>query len=200
MTGYAALSMAILKLSSAPQVFVWLSLQSLVVVSTAICFRSRFIVVANFFIFLATVAGYMIVATGETGISVGFGIVALVSARILNWQRDRLELKTELMRNAYLICAFLVFPYAVHHLLAAKYIALGWVGLAAVYYALNLAVRNQKYRWMGHGTLALATAYAVINAMRGFEPVYRVLSFLVLGTVLLIVSISFSRVRRKGKS
>ena len=86
MTGYAALSMAILKLSSSPAVFVWLSLQSLVVVTTAIWFRSRLIVVANFFIYVAMVLAYVVLAKSETGISVGFGVVALVSARILNWQ------------------------------------------------------------------------------------------------------------------
>src|SRR5262249_12478788 len=116
MTGYAALSMAILKASAMPQVFVWLSLQSVVVVATAIWFRSRLIVVANFAIYVAIVAGYMVLAGRETGISIGFGIVALTSARILNWQKDRLALKTELMRNVYLACAFLIFPYSLAHL------------------------------------------------------------------------------------
>ena len=48
MTAYAALSFAIIKLTRAPEVFVWLSLQSLVVVGTAVLFRSRFIVGMNF--------------------------------------------------------------------------------------------------------------------------------------------------------
>jgi len=103
MTGYMALSMAIIRASGVPDVFVWLSLQSVVVVATAIWFRSRFIVVANFIIYAFIVLGYILVAERESGISVGFGIVALLSARILNWQKSRLELKTELMRNAYLL-------------------------------------------------------------------------------------------------
>jgi len=41
-------------------VFVWLSVQSVVVVATAIWFRSRLIVVANFAIFLAIVLGYVV--------------------------------------------------------------------------------------------------------------------------------------------
>ncbi|MDO8543977.1 MAG: DUF2339 domain-containing protein [Opitutaceae bacterium] len=199
MTGYVALSVAILKVSSTPDVFVWLSLQSMLVVATAIWFRSRFIVVANFAIYVAVVLAYVLVNHRETGISIGFGIVALISARLLNWQKHRLELKTELMRNAYLLSAFVVLPYALYHLLAGHYVALAWVGLALFYYILNLIVRNQKHRWMGHATLLLTALYLMIIGSRQFDPVYRVISFLVLGTVLLIVSFSFTRLRLRQR-
>jgi len=197
MTGYLALSLAIIKASAAPEVFVWLSLQSVVVVATAIWFRSRFIVVANFLIGVAIVLGYVVVTEHETGISLGLGVVALVSARILNWQRDRLELKTELMRNAYLLGAFVIFPYALYHLAPVRYAGLAWVGLALFYYAMNLIVRNQKFRWMGHATLLLTTLFMVVVGTRGFEPVYRVLSYLALGTVMVIVSLAFTRMRKR---
>ena len=199
MTGYAALSLAIMRASALPQVFVWLSLQSVLVVATSIWFRSRFIVVANFLIFVGIVLAYVVIAERETGISLGFGIVSLVSARILNWQKERLELKTELMRNAYLLSAFIVFPYALYHLVSGRYVAVAWVGLASVYYVLNLLVRSQKYRWMGHGTLGLAMISAVVTGVSRFDPVYRVLTFLILGTVLLIVAVSFNRALRRRK-
>ena len=197
MTGYLALSVAIIKAAAMPDVFVWLSLQSVVVVATAIWFRSRFIVVANFLIYVAIVLGYVVVAKAETGISIGFGMVALVTARILNWKKDRLELKTELMRNAYLVSAFFVFPYALYHLVPATYVGLAWIGLALAYYGMNLLVRSQKYRWMGHVTLLLTALYLVIVGTSRFEPVYRVLSFLALGTVLLVVSLLFTRLRKR---
>jgi hypothetical protein len=196
LTGYGALSMAILKAAPVPEVFVWLSGQSLVVVTTAIWFRSRLIVVANFAIYAAIVLGYMIVASQETGISLGFGLVALVSARILRWQQDRLELKTNLMRNAYLVSAFIVFPYALYHLVPARFVALSWVGLAVGYYGMNLIVRNQKYRWMGHATLGLAAGLLLLAVPGGVQPLYRIVSFLALGTVLLVVSMVFARARR----
>jgi hypothetical protein len=196
MTGYLALSLAILRASAVPEVFVWLSVQSVVVVATAIWFRSRFIVVANFLIYAVIVLGYVLLAGRETGISIGFGLVALVSARILNWQKDRLELKTELMRNAYLLSAFVVFPYALHHLVPGGYVALSWIGLAAFYYLMNFIVRNRKFRWMGHATLLLTALYVLVVGTSRLEPVYRVLSFLVLGTVMLGVSLAFTRVRR----
>jgi hypothetical protein len=199
MTGYMALSIAIMKSFPMPSLFVWLSLQSLVVVTTAIWFRSRFIVVANFLIYLMVVGGYMLLAKGETGISLWFGVVALLSARILNWQQSRLELKTALMRNAYLFSAFVIFPYALYHLVPVTYVGLAWVGIALFYYAMNLMIRNLKYRWMGHCTLLLTAIYLVAVGARRFDPVYRNLTFLVLGVVLLVVSLIFTSTRMKAQ-
>ncbi len=197
--GYLSLSVTIIKLFPVPGVFVWLSAQSLLVVATAIWFRSRFIVVANFFIYLMMVAGYLFVAKEESGISIGFGIVALASARILNWQQDRLELKTELMRNAYLGSALVVFPYSLYHLVPHEYVGLAWVGMAMFYYLINLIIKAQKYRWMGHLTLILAVMYVLIIGIFQLEPTYRILSFLILGSVLIIISLIFTRLRAKKR-
>jgi hypothetical protein len=198
--GYMAMSVAIAKLFPVPGVFVWLSAQSIVVVATAIWFRSRFIVVANFFIFLSMVIGYLFVAEAETGISIVFGIVALASARILNWQQDRLELKTELMRNAYLASAFAVFPYALYHLVPHGYVSLAWVGIAMFYYLMNLIIKAQKYRWMGHLTLILTVMYVLIIGIFQLDPTYRIISFLILGTVLLVTSLVFTRLRARKRT
>lgn len=197
MTGYAALSMAIIKWAPMPELFVWLSLESLLVVTTAIWFRSRAIVVANFLIYVAIVLAYVFIKKSETGISLGFGVVALLSARILNWQKHRLELQTEMMRNAYLFCAFIVFPYALFHLVPVKVAGLAWIAMATVYYVLNFIVRNQKYRWMGHGTLLLTAVYLIFLGGRQLETVWRVATFLVLGVALLVVSLTFTRLKQR---
>lgn len=199
MTGYLALSVTIGKVCPSPEVFIWLSGQSLVVVATALWFRSRFIVVANFFIYVAIVLAYMASTQEESGISVGFGVVALVTARVLNWKKERLELRTEMMRNAYLASAFVVFPYALHHLVPGAYVSVSWVGIALAYYLMNLIVRNPKYRWMGHLTLLLTVGYVVVVGIKHLTPAYRIISFLVLGTVLLAVSLIFTRVRTRRK-
>jgi uncharacterized membrane protein len=198
--GYAALSVAILKAFAPPGVFVWLSLESIVVVATAVWFRSRFIVVANFIIYLFVMAGYLFTAPQESGISLIFGVVGLLSARILNWQRDRLELRTEVMRNAYLAFAFLVFPYALYHLVPEGYRALSWMGIAMFYYLMNLLIQNQKYRWMGHLTLVLTVFYVVFVGLRHLEPVYRIVSLLVLGVVLIGVSLFFTRLKSRKRT
>ena len=168
--------------------------------ATAVWFRSRFIVVANFIIYLSVVIAYVAVGGEETGISIGIGIVALASARILNWQRNRLELKTEMMRNAYLASAFTIFPYATYHLVPAEYISLSWLGLAGFYYLMNLIVRAQKYRWMGHLTILLTVLYVLVIGIALLTPTYRIISFLVLGTVLLAGSLIFTRLRAKRRA
>ena len=110
MTGYGALSIAIILQFNIPDFFMWLCWQSLLVVSTAVWFRSKFIIVANFIIFLMIFIVFLALSAATSGISLSFGIVALLSARILNWKKDVLELKTEQMRNAYLLTALLIIP------------------------------------------------------------------------------------------
>jgi len=199
MTGYAALNMALIMAFPVPDLFAWLSAQSLLVVTTAIWFRSRFIIIANFLIYLVVVACYMAVAKQETGISLVFGVVALTSARILHWKKDRLELKTELMRNAYLATAFVVFPYALYHLVPRIWVAVSWVGLALFYYLMNLLTESRKYRWLGHNTLLLTVVYILVVGVAKLEGAQRIMSFLLLGTVLLVVSVIFSLVRNRSQ-
>jgi hypothetical protein len=197
MTAYLALSAALLKAFDMPLVFVWLSLQSVIVVTTALWFRSPPIIVANFFIYVGIAAGYLFAVKEETGISVWFGVVALVSARILNWQQRRLQLKTDLMRNAYLVSAFAVFPYALYHLAPGAYVAVSWVGVALMYYLLSFVVQNEKYRWLGHGTLLLTAIYVLAIGLVQMTPSQRILTCVVLGAALLIVSLLFTRAQAK---
>jgi hypothetical protein len=199
MTGYLALSVAIAKLVPVPECFIWLSGQSLLVVATALWFRSKLIVVGNFFIYAAIVLAYVGVATRESGISIGFGVVALLTARILRWQQQRLELRTEMMRNAYLASACIVFPYALYHLVPRAWVAVSWVGVAVAYYLMNLIVRSPKYRWMGHVTLLFTALYVIVIGIFQLPRTWRIISFLVLGTVLLVVSLIFTQVRARKR-
>ncbi len=201
MLGYAALSAAIADLSATPDVFVWLCWQSILVLSTAVWFRSRFIVVANFIIYLIIFIAYLSLAGTIGTISISFGIVALLSARILNWRKDRLELKTELMRNAYLASALFVLPYALYHVLPHGYVSTSWLGLALFYYiASKLLNNNRKYRWMALLTTLLTVGYVFVFELVGLDPAVRIISFLILGTALLAVSMIYSRKRRKTSS
>ena len=197
MTGFLALSVAIIKATQPPDVFVWLSVQSVIVVAIAIWLRSRFIIVANFVIYVAILACYVIDAKQERGISLGFGLVALVTARLLGWKQERLELKTEFMRNAYLVAVFFIFPYSLYHLVPGAWVGLAWVGAALLYYGLSALLRLPKYRWMGHATLLLTAVYMVVAGLGRLDPLFRNLSLLVLGAVLVIVSLVFTRLRTK---
>lgn len=197
MTGYSALSVAIIARFSEPESLVWLGWQSLLVISTAVWFRSKFIIVANFFIYLLIFFAYLVFAKVVTPVSLSFGVVALVSARILNWQKDRLELKTELMRNAYLAAAFFMFPYALNQIVPGGYVSLSWLGVGIGYYILSRILNNRKYRWMALLTLLLTVGHVLLIDATRLDPALRVISFLVVGSVLVIISILYSRGRFK---
>ena len=195
MLGYMALSAAIVSRFTIVDSFVWLCWQSVIVLSTAVWFHSRFIVVANFFIYLSIFLAYLVSDVALTTVSVSFGVVALLSARILNWQRDRLELKTEMMRNAYLVCALLFLPYALYHILQAEFVSLSWLGLAFSYYLASRLLNARKYRWMALMTMVLAIVHVFLVDLVGLDPTLRIISFVVLGIALLGVSMFYTKGR-----
>jgi hypothetical protein len=157
-------------------------------------------VVANFIIFLIIFLSYLFLTTDLSIVSLGFGIVALLSARIMNWQKHRLELKTEFMRNAYLATAFIIIPYTLYHLVPGGYVILAWVSASLFYYILSLLLKNNKYRWMAVLTILLTVVYIFIIGIINLEGVLRITSFLVLGILLISLSLIYSRIISKTGS
>ena len=200
MFGYAALSVAIIAEFKSPNFFVWLSWQSIIVISTAIWFRSKFIIVANFLIYAILFFAYIVMSGTISLTSLSFGLVALISARIMNWQKDRLELKTESMRNAYLASAFFIFPYALYHIVPSGYVSLSWIGVTLFYFVLSIILNNKKYRWMAILTLLLTVTYILIIGIVKLEPALRIASLLILGIALLAISIIYTRIRARSTS
>lgn len=198
MTGYAALSIAIILQFDKPDFFMWLCWQSLIVVSTAVWFRSKFIIVANFFIFLLIFLAFLVLSGATSGISLSFGAVALLSARILNWKKDKLELKTEQMRNAYLLTALLIIPYSLYHMMPSTLVAFSWIAVAILYYIFSLILKNVKYRYMSLATFLMTVVYVFILGITSEETVFKILSFLVLGAALVIISVVYTRNRNKS--
>jgi len=199
-TGYMALSIAIIFQFQRPDFFIWLNWQSVLVISTAIWFRSKFIIVANFFIFLIIFITYLGIESELSLLSLGFGIVALLSARILNWKKHRLELKTEMMRNAYLSTAFFIFPYTLYQIVPGGYVILAWLAVALMYYLLSLTLKNNKYRWMAVLTILLTVLYVFVIGIIKLEGVYRIVSFLVLGIMLISLSLIYTRIKSRQEA
>lgn len=200
MFGYLALSVAIIAQFSSPLLFIWLCWQSLLVISTAVWFRSKFIIVANFIIYAIIFVAYLAVEGKVDLISISFGIVALLSARVLNWKKDRLELKTEQMRNAYLLSALFIIPYALYFAMPESLISVSWIVVAIVYYILSLILKNKKYRWMALLTLLLTVGYVFIIGITNSDPTYKIVSFIALGTVLIVVSLTYTKLRKSLKN
>ena len=199
MLGYLALSASIIAEFKSPELFILLCWQSLLVVSTAVWFRSKFIVVANFIIYLIIFIAYLAIEGKVNLISISFGIVALLSARILNWKKDHLELKTEQMRNAYLLSALFIIPYALYFAMPDRLISISWIAVAVLYYVLSLVLKNKKYRWMALLTLLLTVVYIFIIGFTSSDTTYRIISFIALGTVMIIVSLVYKRLHSSIK-
>lgn len=190
--GYFALSLAIISLKI-PNYLILLSWQSLIVIATAVWFRSKLIVVANFFIYTLVLLGYFLTTESVTVFGLSFGAVALFSARILNWNKNRLELKTEQMRNVYLISAFFAIPYTLYFTIPENFVSISWILTAIIYYVLSLVLNNKKYRWMSIYTFLLTIFYVAILGFTNTDTTYKVISFLALGFVMIVISILYSK-------
>ncbi len=199
MLGYLALSVAIIDMFPKPDSLVWLCWESLLVIITAIWFRSRFIIVANFVIYATVFIAYLLSSAGVTLISISFGLVALLSARILNWKKERLELKTELMRNAYLGSALFFIPYALYHSVPPGFVSISWLTTALIYYLASRLLKSRKYRWMALLTTIMTILYVFIIDLVQVNPAFRIVSFLVLGSALLLTSMIYTRRRLKER-
>lgn len=200
MLGYMALSVAIVAAFPQPDYFIWLACQSILVITTAIWFRSKFIIGANFAIYILLFVAYLFLAGTVSLVSIIFGLVALLSARILNWRKDQLELKTDMMRNAYLASAFFIIPYALYHAVPAAYVSISWVLVAVFYYVMSVLLKNnRKYRWMALLTLCLTIGYVFLVDITNVDPAFRIVSFLVLGIALFWISVLYARKRTRAQ-
>lgn len=200
MTAYAALSAAIITTFSYPAFFVGLCWQSLAVVSTALWFRSKFIVVTNFFIFIGIVLAFILSWSGDTYGGLSFGLVALISARVINWQNERLELKTENIRNGYLVIAFLVIPYILYFNLPGYLVGISLIILAFLYYIIGKILNNKKYRLLASGTMMMSLVIIFISGLTSSETTYKIISFILVSLALLIISFTYARTRTGSKS
>ena len=191
--GYTALSVAIVAKFNKPDFFIWLSWQSVLVVSTAVWFRSKIIIVANFMMYILIFFSYLALSGRFGVVSLSFGVVALISARILNWQKNKLDLKTEVMRISYLVAAFFIFPYSLYHIVPQNYVSLSWTLVALVYYVISLILKNKKYRWMALFTFLITVLHILFVGTTNLDPSYRIVSFIVLGVVLISISVIYAR-------
>jgi hypothetical protein len=194
--GYMALSASIYGFAKVPEAFLWLALQSFLVVSMALWFQSRALVVVNAAIYLGILLAYWISSPLSNLVNFGFALVALGSARVMNWKRERLTLRTDGLRNVYLAITFVMVLYSLYHALPGSYVALSWTATAVAYFLLSLLLKNVKYRWMSLFTLVATVLYLFVVDLARLDPKFRVAAFLFLGLMAVAVSLFYTRLRR----
>jgi hypothetical protein len=193
--GYMALSVSIYGYKRMPDSFFWLSLQSLLVVSMALWFRSRTLVVMNSLIYVTILLLYFAISPSSNAVNFSFAIVALASARVMNWQKERLELRTDMLRNVYLVIAFVLVFYALLRAVPARYVALSWTATAVVYFLLSRLLGSIKYRWMAISAMLMTVVYLFLVDLAHLDPMFRVAAFIFFGLMALGISLFYARNR-----
>ena len=195
--GFLAMSISLYGMVGLPNVYLLLSVQSLVVVSMALWFRNRLIIVMNSLLFLTILFVYMVSQKSVDGVNFSLALVPLISARIINWQKARLNIKTDLIRNLYLIEGFIMVLFALYHGLPRQFVTLSWTVAALFYFLLSFLLKNKKYRYMALGTMICAALYLFIIDLASIEIIYRVLALLFLAVVSIGISIYYNnRIKR----
>lgn len=195
--GFVTLSVTVYGIYKFPGAYFLLTIQSLLVVSLALWFRSKFIVIINSALFIILLIVYLSTSSTVNGINISFSLVALITARIMNWKKEYLTIRTELIRNFYLIIAFFMGLYTLYHLVPKQYITLSWTLLAVTYFLLGLLIRNVKYRYVALGTMVAAALYLFLVDLARIELVFRVIALLFLAVICIGLSFYYTKKLRK---
>jgi hypothetical protein len=190
--GFMAMSIALYGLYGFPKGYLLLSVQSLVVVSMALWFRNRLIVVMNSLLFLFILMVYLFTSESNDSVNFSFALIAIVSARVINWQSSRLKIETHIMRNLYLIEGFVMVMLALYHAVPKQFITLSWIVAALVYFLLSIFLKNVKYRYMALGTMICAALYLFMVDLASIEIIYRVMALLFLAAISIGISIYYT--------
>jgi hypothetical protein len=196
--GFLALSIAVYGIYGLPRAYWLLSLQSLLVVSMALWFRNKIIVLMNTMLFVIIFCIYLGSSEPINEVNYSFALVALATARILNWKKDRLEIKTEMLRNVYLLSSFVMVLYALYHSLPVNLITLSWTIITICYFVLSVLLKNVKYRYMALGTMVAAALHLFLVDLARIEIVYRVIAFLFLAIISIFISVFYTRRVKKA--
>ncbi len=199
--GFMAMSVSVYGYSGLPNAHLLLALQSLLVVTLALWYKSRIIVVVNTILYLIILLIYLIVYPSVDSINIVFALVALASARILNWQKERLALRTDGLRNLYLIEAFFMVLYSLQQVVPVQYVTLSWTLAAAAYLVMSIILHNIKYRWMAIFTFIATAIYLFVVDLASLQVGYRVLAFMFLAVISLAASVYYTKkLRNKSES
>jgi hypothetical protein len=129
--------------------------------------------------------------------NISFSFVALATARILNWKKERLTIRTENLRNLYLLTAFPMVLYTLYHLVPNQYITLSWALAAVVYFLFSFILKNVKYRYMALGTMIAASLFLFLVDLARIELVYRVIALLSLAIISIGISFYYNKRLKK---
>jgi hypothetical protein len=190
--GLALLTLALalpVQLSDTPLLAGWLALA---LVATAFARRtaSMFAILA----LLLVLAGYCVVQLSHLGVLAQLACVLVMFA---------VERGHAPATRASLLRILAIASVAAGLLQLARvtlpwgYHTLAGVGVGTVLFAVGFALRERVYRWSGFAALALAASRLIAIDVREFSPDQRILTFVLAGIALLVVSFIYTRRERR---
>ncbi|WP_167616319.1 hypothetical protein [Maribellus sediminis] len=197
--GFLALSVAIFGILGLPKSYGLFALQSLLVVSFALWFRSRFMIIMNTILFLVLLIFFIQSKSFNDLTNFAYMLVAFISARIINWKKKRLNIKTEFVRDIYLVAGFAMTLVAFYHVSPPSYITASWIFAGILFFLMSLLIKNIKYRWLAIATMVVSAIRLIFFDMASVNIGYRVLVFLGLAIISITVSIMYTKYLVKKK-
>jgi len=197
--GFLTLSVAIFGIFGLPDSYGLFALQSLLVVSFALWFRSRFMIIMNTILFLVFLVSAVLSQQNNHLANFSFMLVAFISARIINWQKERLNIKTELVRNLYLLLGFGITLVAFYHVSPPSYITATWIFAGLLFFLVGYLLKNIKYRWLAISAVVVSAVRLIFVDMSSVNIGYRILAFLGLAIISITVSIWYTKYQVRKK-
>jgi len=197
--GFLTLSVVIFGIFGLPDSYGLFALQSLLVVSFALWFRSRFMIVMNTILFIVFLAFAVLSHENNHLTNFSFMLVAFISARIINWQKERLNIKTELVRNLYLVLGFGMTLVAFYYVSPPSYITATWIFAGLLFFLVGYLLKNIKYRWLAISAMVVSAIRLIFVDMSSVNIGYRILAFLGLAIISITVSIWYTKYQVRKK-
>lgn len=195
--GFFAISLTINGIYHFPDSFLMLICQSFLVLVLALWYRSHIITLINTFLLLFLAIGYYIVSGELNPVNFSIPVVSFLSARLINIQKERLNIKTDFIRNIYLLILFFSLLYATYKGLPGQYITVTWLLIAGVYFGLSILIKSIKYRWMAMGNLLVAAFYLFLVDMAKTDLIFRILAFLAFAIISIGISAYYVKKLKK---
>jgi hypothetical protein len=198
--GFVSISVSIYGIYHFPDSFLLLIYQSVLVLILALWYRSQIITLMNTFLLLILIIVYYKVSGNLQIVNFSIPIVAFMSARIIKWQKKRLNIKTDFIRNIYLFTLFFTFLTATYKGLPSQYVTVSWLAISGIYFVLSILIKSIKYRWMAIGNLLISAIYLFLFDLANIELIYRVLAFLAFAIISIIFSTYYVKKLKRSDS
>ena len=153
----------------------------------------------NTILFVGLLIAYFVAGEFLHGTNFSFALVALGTARILNWRKQRLEIRTEFIRNIFLFTGAVMVLFSLHEAVPPQFVTLSWTLSAMVFFILSVLIKNMKYRWLATVTMVVTVFYLFLVDLSNISLGYRIVALMFIAAISLGISIFYSKRQKSSK-